>query len=246
MRPCGPRYQICWWILILQKHVTLTKWAPPLLHICLVNIPRFYFGFLSSDVQATVPYFGTHSKSCLSYQPVPAARLFFTRSQAPPSYHGDAAVTCQFHSGDAHQPVMAQNRMVGELCWKWERTTPSLWENEQLTRKTSQLYGNVAFVCFEPTGCCSWEWLLLQREILIHIVLVRPCVLATPNRRNHSSSFSSAGRQSFKLMSYCSVVYSVMCLDILGICDLKNPKLFELHCALSCACTVIITMKTPV
>ncbi|KAG7227799.1 hypothetical protein INR49_013593, partial [Caranx melampygus] len=37
-------------------------------------------------------------------------RLVFTLSQAPPCYHGDAAVTCQFHGGDAHRPVMAQNR----------------------------------------------------------------------------------------------------------------------------------------
>lgn len=217
MWPCDLRYQICWWILkrfrLYRKHMAQIKWAPPLLHICLVNIPLFYFGFLSSAVQATVLYFGTHSKSCLSYQPVPAARLVFTRSQAPPSYHSDAAVTCQFHSGDAHRPVTPQNRMVGELCWKWEKTTSNLWENEQLTRKTSQLYGNVAYVYLEITGCCSWEWLLLQREGLVDIVLVRPCVLATPTSSSHSSSFICVGRQSFKLITYCLVLvmYSVMC-----------------------------------
>lgn len=50
-----------------------------------------------------------------SYQPVPAARLVFTLSRAPPCYHGDAAVTCQFRGGDAHRLVVAQNRMVGEF-----------------------------------------------------------------------------------------------------------------------------------
>lgn len=40
----------------------------------------------------------------LSYQPGPTARLVFTLSRAPPCYHGDAAVTCQLHGGDADRP----------------------------------------------------------------------------------------------------------------------------------------------
>lgn len=79
-----------------------------------------------------------------SYQPVPAARLVFTLSRAPPCYHGDAAVTCQFRGGDAHRLVMAQNRMVGEFRWEWESTTA-----RQLTRKISRLYTNVAFCVLE-------------------------------------------------------------------------------------------------
>lgn len=84
-----------------------------------------------------------------SYQPVPAARLVFTLSWAPPCYHGDAAVTCQFHGGDAHRLVMAQNRMVGAFRWEWESTTASLWGDEQLTRKISRLYTNVAYCVLE-------------------------------------------------------------------------------------------------
>lgn len=35
-------------------------------------------------------------------------------------------------------------------------TTPSFRENEQLTWKKSQPYGNVAYVCLEAIRCCSW------------------------------------------------------------------------------------------
>lgn len=47
------------------------------------------------------------------------------------------------------QLVMAQNRMVGEFRWEWESTTASLWEDEQLTRKISRLYTNVAYCVLE-------------------------------------------------------------------------------------------------
>lgn len=60
---------------------------------------------------------------------------------------------------------MAQNRMVGEF--PLERAALSPWENEQLIRKTSQLYADLVdsydnYVCLELTGCCSDEW--LQRD----------------------------------------------------------------------------------
>lgn len=38
-----------------------------------------------------------------------------------------------FEAGMRFGPVMAQNRILGELCWRWESTSPSPWENDQLT-----------------------------------------------------------------------------------------------------------------
>ena len=118
----------------------------------------------------------------LSYQPVPAARLVFTLSQAPPCHHGDAAVTCQFHGGDAHRPVMAQNRIVGEFfAWKWgERNTksPRGWTVEQ--EKNFNYMGMWHMCAWRLQGVVHGsDWLLPQRGTLSQTVLVRPHVLAS-------------------------------------------------------------------
>lgn len=170
IKPSGHVPEETVWLYRKTRTCDTVNPTPP--YTFVFNMPLYFpystlfcLGFLSSAVHAALLQFGTHSKSVsLSYQLVPAARLVFTQSRAPPYYHGDAAVTCQLHGGDAHRPVMAQNRIVGEFCWKWKSTTPSLWEDEQLTRKTFQLYGNVAHVCSEVTGCCWWEWLTASTE----------------------------------------------------------------------------------
>lgn len=63
---------------------------------------------------------------------------------------------------------------------------------------------------------CAWslqgvvhgsDWPLLQRKTLVHVLLVRPCDLATPGSRSYSGSFKCVG---FKTISYCSVLLVYM------------------------------------
>lgn len=55
----------------------------------------------------------------VSYQPGPAARLVFTQSQPLPATTATQLSPVSLHGGDAHRPVMAQNRIVGEFFWKY-------------------------------------------------------------------------------------------------------------------------------
>lgn len=138
----------------------------PLLHTLVFFIAAFFRRSSAVLKSFQIP----HSRS---YRPVPAARLVFMPSSAPPWYRGDAAVTCQFHGVDAHWLVYAaQNRTVGEFQQNWE-SPQHVFDRKQLSRIISQLHAIAGFVC---PDLLSWG---VPAGTLGQIILVRLLVLCS-------------------------------------------------------------------
>ena len=94
---------------------------PPSLHICpqqATLLPRLHtHSFILVFLPFSSPRCSSgHIPNLVSHtSPSPLPDWFSHSPGAPPCYHGDAAVTCQFRGGDALRPVVAQNRIVGEF-----------------------------------------------------------------------------------------------------------------------------------
>ena len=137
--------------LVTQRPPLLFSHLSSIFHLTFSSSHSFNYDFLSQHIMQFLQFW--HPFQTL---PLIPARLllpdcFSHTFSAPPCYHGDAAVTCQFHGGDARWPVMAQNRFAGEFSWKWESTTSSAQKNEQLTGKKKKIS------TIQECGICLFE-----------------------------------------------------------------------------------------
>ncbi len=175
----------------VRKIILATHWTPLTTRFCsachfispLHNLLSWFSVPLTARSRSAV--WDTFQISLsLSYQPVPAARLVFTLSRAPPCYHGDAAVTCQFHGGDARRPVMAQNRIVGEFDWKWESQHRVSERMNSWALKNLNYMGMWQMCARRLQGAAHGsDWLLLQRETGADCVGKASCLSLTQGNK---------------------------------------------------------------
>lgn len=152
----------------------VAPWTPPLpTHLCPARhftcpAPHslFYPACLSSAVHAAVLQFGTHSKSLSGSH---------TRPSLLPDWFSHCPGPLPATTATQLSPVSFMAGMHAGLLWLrielWESFTGSGRAQHQVSDrmnswpgKKSQLYGNVAFVCSEVAGCCSWERLTASSE----------------------------------------------------------------------------------
>lgn len=223
-------------VWLYRKTQTCDTAIPTPPHTFVFNMPLhfyrstlFYSGFLPSAVHAAVLQFGTHSKSrSVSHTSPSLLPDWFSHSPGPlPTTTATQLSPVSFMVGMHTGLLWLRIELWESFAGSGQSTTASLWEDEQLTwKKISTIWECGICVLGGYVGAVHGsDWLLLQRETLVQIVLVRPHVFASL-RATSCNQFIQMCKHGFNIGKCCSV------LVIYHVCSYWNSCLLLTFCVI--------------